>query len=327
MSDGTAAPAAVETSSETVDSKDTTGAPEKGSASIATPPRSPDDDFDEVLKKAGGLTYKAGGKEKKVTAAADLRRLLSRVDGTDNAAQEASKKLQKYEEWEQRRQSLSSVSPKERAKLIDELLGEGASKSAREAWEDSVLAEAEQAKQLERLSPQERHLKAELEARDAKLKEYQTKEETAKKQQEQDRFVQQVQEIGAHLEKLTVAALTKAKISPDAVPYLLPRLAEEIERSERLGLGTDETELAERVAAEHDNLGLGWLKSKPMPDLIDAFESMGLDKAIKEEFARRIKAKLSGIGSTPGYSTSQTQAPQNGHSTKTKALDMEFWRR
>ena len=53
-------------------------------------PRTIDDDLEDVLKRHGGLKYKAGGKEKSITAAKDLTRYLSRVDGTEAAAPEAS---------------------------------------------------------------------------------------------------------------------------------------------------------------------------------------------------------------------------------------------
>ncbi len=326
MSEAAAAPvAAAEPSAAT--EKSTTGAPEGGAVTATPPPRTVDDDFDDVLKKAGGLTYKANGKEKKVTASADLRRLLSRLDGNDSAIEEANKKAQQYEKWQAQRQGLQNIPARERMKAFDELLGEGASKSAREAFEEQILEEAERSKQMERLSPQERHLRDELEKRDNELKGYKTQQEQAAKQQQQEKFMSQVQEIGAHLEKLTVAALTKAKISPDAVPLLLPALAREIERNERLGLGVDENELADRVATEHDNLGIGWMKSKPVPDLADALEASGMSKELMNEFARRIKARLN--GTTHNYASNGsngTVEPKIGV-TNGSQKGLEFWRR
>ena len=61
----------------------------KAPAAEPKKPRTIDDDLEDVYKKHGGATFKAGGKERKAATWAETKRHLSRVAGTDEVATEA----------------------------------------------------------------------------------------------------------------------------------------------------------------------------------------------------------------------------------------------
>lgn len=323
MSDAVAAPATTAPTAEATTSE----APKEGGVVASPPPRTPDDDLDDIFKKAGGFKYPSKGKEKVATTASEIRRLLSRDATRDSAFEETSKKVQEYEEWKQRRQGISDLPARERMKAIDELLGEGASKSAREAYEEQILEEAEREKQLGRLSPQERHLQAELEKRDNELKGFKATQAKEAQAREHEQMVAQVGQIEEHLGRLIVPALTKAKISPDALATFYEKVADRIHRNSKTGLPVDEAEVAEIIVAEHDNVGTEWLTNKPIPDIYDIFESKGMLQPLKDEMVRRIKAKQNG-GGVAGYNQNTTQTTQNGSSNGTHApRGLAFWQR
>mgnify|MGYP003438753978 CR=1 FL=1 len=86
--------------------------------------RTVDDDIEDVFKKSGGLKYKAAGKEKSISSAAELKRILSRVDGTESAAQEALKAQAEAAGIKKQLASLKDMKPRERAKALAALVGD-----------------------------------------------------------------------------------------------------------------------------------------------------------------------------------------------------------
>lgn len=287
----------------------------------AAKPRTIDDDLEDVLKKHNGLKYKAGGKDKSISKASDLTRMLSRIDGTESAAQEALKKEKEYSAWQAKRDGLKSMPALERAKAIAELVG--GEDVAREAYEQHFLELAKRDQQMAELSPRERQLRERLEAQENEMSTYRQQMSAAKKEREHGLFVQQVQEIGARLEKVAVGALQRAKIDKNMAPQLLPFIADKMERAERLGLELDESELADQVANEHNAMGVGWLKSKAAPDLADSLEEAGVLKSLLEECAKRIRARVSGVSMAPAVVSTAPVAIKQGDS---KAELLNFWR-
>ncbi len=315
-----AAPVEAETPTEA------TAAPKVGETTATPKPRTIDDDLEDVLKKHGGYAYKAGGKEKKVTAAADLKRMLSRVDGTEAAASDLAKRSQKVDAIEKVAASLEKLPPKERMRQLESL---GFSKKAiREAMEEEILEEDTKEKQRSHLSARERELEDAIEKQAADLAKYRQQEEKTKAEQEEQAYVARVQEVGQRLEKVTVGALQKAKITPSEAPQYIQAIADRLNRNERLGLGLDEEELADVVVQERESNGKGWLKGKDAPSMADMLDEMGLSKPLMLEFARRIKEKQN--GPTP---VNVTQLPRNGASSSTPvpegesvAEKLSFWR-
>lgn len=297
-----------------------TEAPVEGTApkEAAPKPRTPDDDFEDVLKKSGGLKYKAGGKEKAITSTADLRRMLSRIDGTDQAASEAAKKSQKAEARERQIASLAKLKPAERLKALGDLGIDP--KLVQEAIEESILEADSKAKASANLSPRERELQAALEARDAELAEHRTAKERWEAEQTENQHVAQVNETYGRLEKVAVGALTKAKISGEHAAKFLPAIADHLDRNERLQLGHDEDELAEVVLREHESLADQYYGGMEVPALADKLEGMTVPdpsdpsgkktttrlKLLMLECATRLRAKINGAPA-PVRTTSQAR--------------------
>ncbi len=327
MSDG-AAPGGAEPASTgepaAVTETNVTAPPKQGEAAATPKPRTIDDDLEDVLKKHGGYKYKAGGKEKSVTAAADLKRMLSRVDGTDSAASEALKAKQEAEGIKSRLASLKGMKPIERAKALAELVGD--ERLVEEAYEEVFLSKAEKEKQAAGMTPRERELADALEKRDGELATFRRQQEQADEEQKQAEYVARVTEVGKRLEGVTVAALQKAKVAPEMAPNYIEAIAKRLDRNERLGLGLDENEIADVVMAEQETTAVGWLKGKAAPDLADVLESQGLAKSLMEEFAKRIRAKVNGGTASQVQRISGTPPPMNGEANGSVAEKLAFWR-
>ncbi len=295
-------------------------------------PRTIDDDLEDVLKKHGGLKYKAAGKEKSITAAKDLTRYLSRVDGTDAAASEALKKSQAAEARDAKIAALAKMRPAELTRALEELGVPRA--SIRRAIEDEILGEDSRSKEQAQLTPRERQLQAELEQHQSELSQLREAQETTQREQQQAEHVQRVTEIGQRMEKAAVGALTKAKISPEHVTRFLPALADRLDRNERLGLGLDDDELSEVVLKEHETLADQYYGGLEVGALADKLEGVGLEdpenpgkqttrlKLLMRECAKRLRAK-NGQG-LPVASTVRAPAQKGGDSDAEK---MAFWRR
>ncbi len=287
MSDVVAAAVAntTEAQTESVETKPTEGAaPAKA--------RTPDDDFEDLLKKSGGLKYKAKGKEKAVTTVSDLRRLLSSRDEIEAGTSEALKKAQEGDHLRQQLASLKQMRPLERAKALAALVGD--EQTVREAYEELFISEDEKAKQDAHLSQREREMKHAIEERDAELQRFRGESERAAKQRQVEEHAARVQEVGQRLEKVAVAALQKAKIQGENAPHFLQAIAERLDRNERLGLGLDESEIADVVMGEHRNLASTFVKGMAPPDLADMLDECGLTKSLCDELARRIRARVAG---------------------------------
>lgn len=318
MSDG-AAPAPVAAASEPAEAKEPVEGGEAKQAGEAPPPkpRTIDDDIEDVFKKSGGLKYKAGGKEKSITTAADLKRLLSRVDGTDTAASEALKVKQEREAEKAARAELKKLPPRERLKALQDMGFDA--ESIRDAAYDIALEEDEKAKRQAGLTPEQRAFLADKEQFESERGQFQATQRQAKEKAEQEAYIQRVTALGDRLEDVVVKAFHKAKIQPGQAPLFLKQgIAEALDRSERLGLGLDESEIADVVMREHEELATGWIKGKSAPDLADVLETTGLAKALMEEFAKRLRAKR---GSVPGdySSTTIARAPAQSNGTSMTA--------
>ncbi len=269
-----------------------------------TKPRTDDDDFEDLLKKKGGLKYKVAGKEKAVTSAADLRRILSKIDGTEAAAGEALRAKQEAEGIKARVNALAKMRPEERLKA---LAGMGIDpKHIREAFEQQIVGEDDHQKELAALTPQERAFRAEREAFEAERSEFVQQKEREREEQEQAEYVAKVQQTGERLTKATVGALQKAKIAGEHAPRFLAAIADRLDRNERLGLGLDEDELAEVVVKEHESLADSFYSGLDVPALADKLEGIAIDdpeqpgkkttrlKLLMKECARRIRAQHTG---------------------------------
>ncbi len=305
------------------DASSATKPPAPGETAATPKPRTVDDDIEDVFKKAGGLKYKAGGKEKAVTSAADLRRLLSRVDGTDSAASEALKRTQEADTIKNRLASVAKLPPRERLGALKEAGVDPA--LIREALEEQILEEDEKARRQQHLTAEQRAFLADKEKFEAERGQYQQQQRQAKEQAEQEAYVQRVIEVGKRLEQVAVGALQRAKIGGEHAQHFLQAIAERLDRNERLGLGLDEGEVADVVMKEQASLARGYyngvgvsdhadeLDSMEMPDPSDPNKKTTRAKLLMQEFARRIRAKQNGTPG-PGYSVSSaTQPPRQSN--------------
>jgi len=295
-------------------------------------PRTPDDDFEDLLKKSGGLKYKAGGKEKAITSTADLKRLLSRVDGTESAATEALKAKQEADSIKAQVNALAKMRPAERIKA---LAGMGIDpKAIREAFEEEILSESDREKQQSNLTPREREYEAKLREREAELEGYREQQEAAKREEEERAYVERVSQTGDRLTKATVGALQKAKITGEHAPHFLNAIADRLDRNERLGLGLDEDELAEAVVKEHETLADQYyggldvsalsekLESQAIADPADPSKQTTRLKLLLRHEAAKIRARQN--GAPVARPSANGASPPNGDTVADK---LGFWRR
>ena len=215
-------------------------------------PRTQDDDFEDLLKKSGGLKYKAAGKEKTVTTAAELKRLLSRVGGADEVAGAALKTKSESEGLKSRIDSLAKMRPADRIKALEEI-GVPAS-MLREAIEEQILADDAKHKEREHLTPREREMQQRLEDQEAELSKHTHAREQWEREQAEEKEAAQSGQLYKKISTLAAKALQSHKIAPEHVNRFLPAIAEEIDRKERLGLEYDEQDIAETVVKQHGSL-------------------------------------------------------------------------
>ena len=279
-------------------------------------PRTIDDDLEEVLKKHGGYKYKAAGKEKAVTSAADIKRLLSRVDGTESAASEALKAKGEAESIKSTLANVAKLPPRERLAALQKAGVDP--KLLREAIEEQILNEDEQAKQQAHLTPRERELEAKLKEREAELARYDQGRKEWEAEQEQNAEAERISVIGKRMGDAAGRALQKAKIAPEHVSHFLPAIADRLDRAERLGLELDEDELAESVLQEQGTLARTYYGGLDIPALSAEFEAMEMDdpdkpgaktnrlKLLMRHEAAKIRARQNG---TPAPVTQRIERP------------------
>ncbi len=292
-------------------------------------PRTIDDDLEDVLKKHGGLKYKAGGKEKSITAAKDLTRYLSRVDGTETAATEALRVKSEAEGIKSRVAALAKMRPNERLKALADIGIDP--KTLREAVEEEILADDERTKAQSHLTQRERELQAQLEERDAKLAEHDKARKDWEAKQEEEAQVAQSSQLYEKITAIAAKALQKAKIAGAHAPKFLGAIAEEIDRNERLGLQYDESDLAETVLKQHAGMARDYYSGLDVAALADEFEGMEVDdpaspgkkttraKLLMGEYARRLRARQGNGMSAPV--TTHVAAPKPRTVTELDKID------
>gem|GEM_PF-6538212 len=300
----------------------------------AQKPRTPDDDYDELLKKSA-LKYRAGGKEKSITSAADLRRLLSSRDTTETAVAEAHRAKVEADGITAKLSAMEKMQPRERARAIAELLGGGekGTRLVREAIEEEILAEDAARKAQEHLTPREREYEARLSARERELTDLREQQESAQRAQEETAYVERVNQAGDRLTKAAVGALKKANISGEYAPHFLPSIANRMDRNERLGLGLDEDELAEMAVREHESMADSYYGSLDVPALADKLGGMAVTdpedatkqttrlKLLMRECARRLRSSM-GAG-LPSPLPARLQQQQGGDRELTRAEKLD----
>ncbi len=306
-----------------VETKDPAAEPKDAAPVKAKPvkPRTADDDFEDLLKKTGGLKYKAGGKEKSITTAADLKRVLSFADGANEAADRAAKQSREAESKTATINALAKMPPLERIRALESM---GVSKeSLREAFELDIVAADDKQKELANLTPEQRAFRQEREAFEAQRSEFLQQQEHVKRQQEEEAYVQRVTQTGERLTKVAVGALQKAKISGEHAPRFLASIADRLDRNERLGLELDESELAEQVMEEHGSLADQFYSGLEIPALAERLSKAEVDDPLKpgakvsrlkllmRHEAARIKAQMNG-GQHPVERVVQAPQVQNG---------------
>lgn len=294
-------------------------------------PRTMDDDLEDIFKKAGGLKYKAGGTEKAITSAKELRQHLSRVSGVDAAASEALKEKQEAQAIKAKLAALKKMPPLDRARALAELVGD--ERLVQEAFEESILAEEAKRSERQKLSPNEQKMQDELDRYRSEAEKAKAEREQYQREREEQELTQRVTEVGQRLEATAVKALTKAKISGEHAPRFLQAIAERLDRNERLGLGLDEDEVAEVVMQEHGSLADTFYESLPIEALADRLESMQVDDPdrpgekvsratlLKREYAKRIRTKMGAPAPAPSVSRPAARPME------TEAEKMAFWRR
>jgi hypothetical protein len=302
---------APETSAEAQPAPVETKAPVAEPTTKAAPPpkpRTPDDDFEDLLKKSGGLKYKAAGKEKSITSAAELRRILSRVDGTEAAAGAALNARREADGIKARVEALAQMKPADRLKALAEI-GIPADK-LREAFEEQILADDEKRTAQKDLTPRERELQARLEEREAALAEHESARQRWEREQFEEKEAAQAGQLYEKISTVAAKALQSSRIAAEHVNAFLPAIAEEIDRKERLGLEYDEQDIAETVVKRHGNLArdyyagldlaahLDELRAMEMPDPADPTKKTTRLKLMMRAEAARIRGEKSG-GASP----------------------------
>lgn len=267
-------------------------------------PKTEDEEQDEYFRKKP-LKYKAGGKEKTISSAAELRQMLSRVSGVDSAASEALKAKKEADGLKATLANIAKMPPRER---LGAMQAAGIDpKLIREAVEESILDEDEKSRAQAHLSPREREYEAKLQEREAELAKFREEQERAEQEREQAAETERIGKIGQRLEKVAVGALQKAKIAGEHAPQFLQAIADRLDRNERLGLELDEGEVADVVMKEHETLADQYYSGLELPALAEKLEAQMVDdpdkpgakisrlKLLMRHEAAKIKARLNGV--------------------------------
>ncbi len=298
-------------------------------------PRTIDDDLEDVLKKHGGLKYKAGGKEKSITAAKDLTRYLSRVDGTEDVATEALKVREAEAGRKAKIAALAKMRPAERVRELEAMGFDPA--LIRSTFEDVILSERDEEIEREKLSPREREYQAQIQKQDAELAKLRERDEAAENERKEQAWAQ---ESGGLLEEMKAAAggaFAAAGIKtsqPELVTAILPALADRIDRTKRLGLELDSKDLAEVVTKERTKIVDEWNQARPLDDLSASLEAMQVDnpdrpgekisklRALMLHEAAKIRARHLGTPTPTRAPTPGATSMTNGHQqTKEELMD------
>ncbi len=333
MSDGAAAAPAEAPAAEPTEGTEVVAKPE--GEKPPPKPRTIDDDLEDVFAKhKTGATYKAGGKEKAAKSWAEAKRVLSFADGANEAADRAAKQVKEADGLKAKLAAVAKLRPAERLNALKEA---GIDPQViREAVEESILDEDEKQKAQAHLSPREREYEAKLREREEELTHFRTQQEAAKREQEEAAYVERVTQTGERLNKATLGALQKAKITGEHAPRFLQAIADKLDRNERLGLGLDEDDLAEVVMKEHESLadnyygglGLDALSAKLEGAMMDDPDRPGVKvsrlKLLMRHEAAKIRARQNGTGAPVVGGRSSTVPPAAGANS---VSDLDFWRR
>lgn len=282
--------------------------------------RTIDDDLEEVFKKHGGTTYKAGGKEKKAASWAEAKRVLASRDASETVVSEALKVKQAAAAREQQIASLASMPPEKRIAALEAM---GFKRDdIYDAFEHDVLSTAQKREEQAKMSERERELSAKLEEQESKLREYNEAKSQWQRQQAEEAEVAQVNALYEEISTSTAHALQKAKISAEHAPMFLEPIAKQIDRAKRLGLEIGPDELAETVMKERESVADGFYGALEIPALAERLEAISVDdpdkpgakvsrlKLLMRHEAARIRSRLNGAQPVAAARIAQPQRAQ-----------------
>lgn len=314
MSDETTHEPSAEETPAPVETKDPAAEPTKPAAK----PRTPDDDFEDLLKKSGGLKYRAAGKEKTITTAAELKRILSRVDGTEQAASAALKERTEASALKAKISSLDKLPLEQWADALAEIGIPLAKVNA--MVERRIIADDEKQQAQKDMTPSERELRQQLAERDAELAKHESARQQWEREQAEEKEAAQAGQLYERISSVAAKALQASKIAPEHVNRFLPAIAEEIDRNERLGLEYDENDIASTVLKQHGSLARDYYSGLDLDTHLDELRAMEMpDPANPGKKTTRLKlmmraeaARIRGEKSGPAPVVRQARAEQTG---------------
>lgn len=294
----------------------------------ASEPKAPDlfSELGATLKKHGGLKLKSAGREVALDDPQAIVRRLQQADGMSSKLEELLKEREDVSRERELRQKLKETrDPRQRVQLLRELAGEGFD----EAAEAAMVERMERERGLEKLSPDARRLQQQLEQERSERERLEGEAKQLKERQEFEATQTEARAIFQQIGQASVKALQSLGLKPESAGPFIPEMIRYCVKSSRMGLGLSEHDIAEHLAGQREEMNLGWLKGHSAESLFDKLEKAGLTKALLDEGAKRVRAKLAGAGSGPPPPAAPRQAAPaqktaNGEA-KTSIQSTAFW--
>lgn len=247
------------------------------------------EEFGEVLKKHGGLEYKANGKTHKATDVQAIVRNLSRAHGTEEKVAELTKSHAELMQERQKREAIKAEKdPRKRWKLMADFLGDGGVLS--EAAEAQFLTQAEEHEKLEQMTPREREMARELSELRRIKEEAAEKEARAAQEAEEKAYLEETSKVGDYVAGRLTAALKAANVPANDAHELVPRAFDLMQKAREGGYEVSDDEIASALVEERESKSWGHVLKLDDVKVVEKFKSAGRLKSLAQAVAAAIKS-------------------------------------
>lgn len=282
----------------------------------ATPAAAPVDprlELEAAFKKAGGLKFKAGGKEHSIDSLEKLTRYAQRGLPVEQSLEEVSRARAELEPMQRLLQQLQSGTEDEAESALEKLLDSG---KLDKVAERRLRRQFDKEQSMAGMSPRERELAAQLEQERGEKGKLTAEREAFQKQQAEAQEAQQVQAIQNHMgsaigEALKLMDLGDGRLDAMAVNFMKPIIRATLNAGQQL----DPATLAERVGPMLDAMHKHQIKSaKTKPYMAEAVQEALKDaddatllKFFGSDVGKAYRRAL--LGQLQGGSTPRSAAP------------------
>lgn len=232
-----------------------TAAPAEGGApaapAAAPKPIDPRLELESALKKAGGLKFKAGGKEVTVDSIEKLTRYAQRGLPVEESLEQVAKQRAEIEPVRALLEQLQSGDEDAAEAALEKLLDSG---KLDKVAERRLRRQFEREKEMEQLSPREKELRAALEQERGEKKKLADAQKAAEEQRAKAMEEQQTARVRQHIEGNVIETLKSLDLPPKLAPIAVEFMKPIIRASLNAGVGLDPAVLAEKVRPMFDQL-------------------------------------------------------------------------